>query len=127
MMMTQKHEFYVLAVAVGLVQGGIQALSRSYYSRLIPKNQAAEYYGFYNMLGKFAAIIGPALMGIVGLIVKRMMMPPSPNPEQITAVSQLAARWGIGSILILFIIGAVLFYFVDEEKGREQVKYLSDG
>jgi UMF1 family MFS transporter len=127
MMMTQKHEFYVLAVAVGLVQGGIQALSRSYYSRLIPKDQAAEYYGFYNMLGKFAAIIGPALMGIVGLIVKRMMMPPSPSPEQITAVSQMAARWGIGSILILFIIGAVLFYFVDEEKGREQVKYLSDG
>ena len=124
-MMTQKHEFYVLAVAIGLVQGGIQALSRSYYSRLIPKNQAAEYYGFYNMLGKFAAIIGPALMGIVGLIVKRMMMPLSPSPEQITAVSQLAARWGIGSILILFIIGAILFYFVDEEKGREQVKYLS--
>ena len=124
-MMTQKHEFYVLAVAIGLVQGGIQALSRSYYSRLIPKNQAAEYYGFYNMLGKFAVIIGPALMGIVGLIVKRMMMPPSPSPEQITAVSQLAARWGIGSILILFIIGAILFYFVDEEKGREQVKYLS--
>ena len=124
-MMTQKHEFYILAIAIGLVQGGIQALSRSYYSRLIPKNQAAEYYGFYNMLGKFAAIIGPALMGIVGLIVKRMMMPPSPSPEQITAVSQLAARWGIGSILILFIIGAILFYFVDEEKGREQVKYLS--
>jgi len=124
-MMTQKHEFYILAIAIGLVQGGIQALSRSYYSRLIPKNQAAEYYGFYNMLGKFAAIIGPALMGIVGLVVKRMMMPPSPSPEKITAVSQLAARWGIGSILILFVIGAVLFYFVDEEKGREQVKYLS--
>jgi UMF1 family MFS transporter len=124
-MMTHKHEFYILAVAIGLVQGGIQALSRSYYSRLIPKNQAAEYYGFYNMLGKFAAIIGPALMGIVGLIVKRMMMPPSPSPEQINAVSQLAARWGIGSILILFIIGAVLFYFVDEEKGREQAQYLA--
>ncbi|MFC1880199.1 MFS transporter [Thermodesulfobacteriota bacterium] len=124
-MMTQKHEFYILAVAVGLVQGGIQALSRSYYSRLIPKNQAAEYYGFYNMLGKFAVIIGPALMGIVGLIVKRMMMPSAPTPEQITAVGQLAARWGIGSILILFIIGAVLFYFVDEDKGREQAEFLA--
>ena len=124
-MMTQKHEFYILAVAVGLVQGGIQALSRSYYSRLIPKNQAAEYYGFYNMLGKFAVIIGPALMGIVGLMVKRMMMPPAPTPEQITAVGQLAARWGIGSILILFIIGAVLFYFVDEEKGRNQAEFLA--
>ena len=62
-MMTQKHEFYILAVAIGLVQGGIQALSRSYYSRLIPKNQAAEYYGFYNMLGKFAAIIGTGFDG----------------------------------------------------------------
>ena len=125
-MMTQKHEFYIMAVVIGLVQGGIQALSRSYYSRLIPKNQAAEYYGFYNMLGKFAAIMGPVLMGIVGLVVKRMLMPPSPTPEQVTAVGQLAARWGIGSILILFVTGAVLFYFVDEEKGREQAKYLSD-
>jgi UMF1 family MFS transporter len=125
-MMTQKFEFYILAVVIGLVQGGIQALSRSYYSRLIPKNKAAEFYGFYNMLGKFAVIMGPALMGIVGLVVKRMLMPPSPSPEQITAVGQLAARWGIGSILILFFIGAVLFYFVDEDKGREQAKYLAN-
>ena len=124
-MMTQKHEFYNLAVVIGLVQGGIQALSRSYYSRLIPKNQAAEYYGFYNMLGKFAVIMGPALMGIGGLVVKRMLMPPSPSPEQITAVGQLASRWGIGSILILFILGAVLFYFVDEDKGKEQARILS--
>ena len=124
-MMTQKHEFYILAVVIGLVQGGIQALSRSYYSRLIPKNQAAEYYGFYNMLGKFAVIMGPALMGIVGLVVKRMLMPTSPTADQVAAVGQLAARWGIGSILILFIIGAVLFYFVDEDKGREQAKFLS--
>ena len=65
-MMTQKQEFYVLAIMIGLVQGGIQALSRSYYSRLIPKDKPAEYYGFYNMLGKFAAIMGPALMGVVG-------------------------------------------------------------
>ena len=65
-------------------------------------------------------------MGIVGLIVKRMMMPSSPTPEQVTAVGQLASRWGIGSLLILFFIGAVLFYFVDEEKGREQAQYLSN-
>lgn len=124
-MMTQKMEFYILAIVIGLVQGGIQALSRSYYSRLIPKNQAAEYYGFYNMLGKFAVIFGPALMGLVGLIVKRSLMPSSPTPEQIIAVGQLASRWGIGSILILFIIGAILFYFVDEEKGRQQAALLA--
>ena len=124
-MMTQKMEFYMLAIVIGLVQGGIQALSRSYYSRLIPKNQAAEYYGFYNMLGKFAVIFGPAMMGLVGLIVKRTLMPPSPTPEQIIAVGQLASRWGIGSILILFIIGGILFYFVDEEKGKQQAALLA--
>jgi UMF1 family MFS transporter len=123
-MMTREIEFYVLAVVIGLVQGGIQALSRSYYSRLIPKNKAAEYYGFYNMLGKFAVILGPVLMGLVGLIAKRILMPPAPTPEQVTAVGQLAFRWGIASILILFIIGGILFYFVDEEKGRQQAKLL---
>ena len=123
-MMTQKTEFYILAMAIGLVQGGIQALSRSYYSRLIPKNKAAEYYGFYNMLGKFAVILGPVLMGIVGLTARRLLMPPSPTPEQVIAVGQMASRWGIASILILFIVGAVLFYFVDEEKGREQAALL---
>jgi UMF1 family MFS transporter len=123
--MTQKFEFYVLAVVIGLVQGGIQALSRSYYSRLIPKNQAAEYYGFYNMLGKFAVIMGPALMGVVGLTVRRIMMPAAPTADQLLTIGQLASRWSIASILILFLIGAVLFYFVDEEKGREQATYLS--
>jgi len=125
-MMTRKEEFYVLAAVIGLVQGGIQALSRSYYSRLIPKNQAAEYYGFYNMLGKFAAIIGPALMGIVGLVVRRMLMPPAPTAEQLISIGQIASRWSIGSISILFVVGVVLFYFVDEEKGKEQAKYLAE-
>ena len=125
-MMTQKTEFYILAIVIGLVQGGIQALSRSYYSRLIPKDKAAEFYGFYNMLGKFAVIFGPALMGIVGLIVRRMLMPPSPTEEQLIEIGRLASRWGIGSILILFILGAVLFYFVDEEKGREQAALLEE-
>jgi UMF1 family MFS transporter len=126
MMMTKHQEFYVLAIIIGLVQGGIQALSRSYYSRLIPKNQAAEYYGFYNMLGKFAAIIGPALMGIVGLIVKRILMPPAPTSEQIEYIGQLASRWSIASILLLFLAGAILFYFVDEEKGKAEAIILAE-
>ncbi len=124
-LMTRKNEFYILAIAIGLAQGGIQALSRSYYSRLIPKDKAAEFYGFYNMLGKFAAILGPVLMGVVGLIVRRLMMPPSPTAAQLVAVGRLASRWSIGSLLILFVVGAVLFYFVDEDKGREQAKYLA--
>jgi UMF1 family MFS transporter len=53
-------------------------------------------------------------------------MPPSPTAEQKVQVSKLAARWGIGSILVLFIIGGVLLHFVDEDKGRAQLAYLSD-
>ena len=91
-------EFYLLATAVGLVQGGVQALSRSLYSRLIPRNRAAEFFGFYNMLGKFAAVIGPALMGWVAVLTG--------NP-----------RFGILSIVLLFIAGGVFLCFVDEEQG----------
>ena len=98
-MMHHVQEFYVMAAMIGLVQGGVQALSRSYYARLIPPDASGEFFGFYNMLGKFAAVIGPALMGMVTLWWG--------NP-----------RIGILSILVLFIIGAVLLYFV-EEPGRE--------
>jgi UMF1 family MFS transporter len=124
-MMNNLQEFYILAIVIGLVQGGIQALSRSYYSRLIPKSRAAEYYGFYNMLGKFAAILGPAMMAIVGLIVRRVLMPPAPSPEQMLQIGRLASRWSIASILVLFIAGAILFYFVDEKKGRAEAEYLA--
>lgn len=124
--MDRKEEFFVLAVVIGLVQGGIQALSRSYYSRLIPADKPAEFYGFYNMLGKFAAIIGPVLVGGVGLMMRRLLMPAAPTPEQIAAVGTLAARWSMASVLILFFAGAVLLYFVDEEKGRAQAALLED-
>ncbi|MFI5306091.1 MAG: MFS transporter, partial [Polyangiales bacterium] len=60
-------EFFALAVTIGLVQGGVQSLSRALYSRLIPEAEAGEFFGFYNMLAKFAAILGPALMGVVSL------------------------------------------------------------
>ena len=58
-------DFYVLAVLIGLVQGGVQALSRSLFSHMVPSHEAGELFGFYNMLGKTAAILGPALMGVV--------------------------------------------------------------
>ena len=125
-MMTQKYEFYVLAVVIGLVQGGIQALSRSYYSRIIPQDKSAEFFGFYNMLGKFAAILGPLLIGVVGLLVRRIIMPVSPTPDELEQVGIMAARIGIGSILLLFITGAILFYFVDEEKGKAELEILSE-
>ena len=125
-MMTNKQEFYILAVIIGMVQGGIQALSRSYYSRLIPKERAAEFYGFYNMLGKFAAILGPVLMGSVGLMVRWVLMPTSPTPEQVIHVGQLASRSGIASIALLFIVGAILFSLVDEERGKAEAIRLSE-
>ena len=96
--MDSSGEFYVLAVAIGLVQGGVQALSRAFYSRIIPANKAAEFFGFYNMLGKFAAVIGPILMGLVGVITG--------NP-----------RHSILSIVVLFLAGGIILYFVDEKEG----------
>jgi UMF1 family MFS transporter len=109
-----KNEFFMLAVIIGFVQGGIQALSRSYYARIIPIDKSAEYFGFYNMIGKFAAVIGPVLVGGVGLLVRHMGYS-----------SNVASRTSITSISLLFITGGILFYFVNEEKGREEAKYLS--
>jgi UMF1 family MFS transporter len=91
-------EFYALAVAIGLVQGGVQSLSRSLYTRIIPLNKSAEFFGFYNMLGKFAAVIGPVLMGWVGMVFG--------DP-----------RIGILSIILLFAAGAVLLSLVNVEEG----------
>ena len=82
-----------------LFQGGIQALSRSLFSRIIPHDKSAEFFGFYNMLGKFAAVIGPFLMGSVTLLFG--------NP-----------RIGILSILILFISGLIFLYRVDVKEGE---------
>ncbi len=64
--MKNANEFFGMAIVIGLVQGGVQSLSRSLYARLIPRDKAGEFFGFYNMLGKFAAVLGPAIMGTVG-------------------------------------------------------------
>lgn len=60
-------EFFAIAVLIGLVQGGVQALSRSLYARLIPAQRSGEFFGFYNLMGKFAAFIGPPLFGLFGV------------------------------------------------------------
>jgi len=121
-LMARKEEFYLLAAFIGLVQGGIQALSRSYYARLIPKDQAAEFYGFYNMMGKFAAILGPALMGSTGLLVRRLLMPSAPTEHQKAYITHLASRSSIASILLLFLIGLFLFYLAGKEETRSLTK-----
>ncbi|MDX9785724.1 MAG: MFS transporter [Desulfobacterales bacterium] len=114
--MKHRVDFYILAALVGLAQGGIQALSRSYYARMIPIEKSAQYFGFYNMLGKFAAIIGPALVGGAGLLARYLLMPDAPSETQLLAVSRMAARWSLSSILILFFLGAGLFYFAGRQK-----------
>ncbi|MBI5098715.1 MAG: MFS transporter [Nitrospirae bacterium] len=113
--MQSRNEFYILAVTVGLVQGGVQALSRSFYARIIPPEKSAEYFGFYNMIGKFATVLGPVFMGGTGLLVRSMGYS-----------SNTASRVSITSISVFFIIGGILLYFVNEEKGKKEAKYLSE-
>ena len=83
-------EFWFLAVCVAIFQGGIQALSRSYFAKIIPKEKSAEYFGFYDIFGKGAAFTGTLLVSVV---------------TQLTGHS----RYGIISISFLFVIGFVLF------------------
>ena len=86
-------EFYVVASVVGLVQGGVQAISRSFFSTLIPEKKAAEFFGFYNFIGKSSVFIGPFMVSGIALLTE------SPN-------------LGILSLLILFIPGLILLWKV---------------
>src|SRR5699024_10405336 len=64
--MSSALHFYLLAICVGMVQGGAQSLSRSLYGRMVPENKHAEFFGFYGISSKFAAIFGPFLFALVG-------------------------------------------------------------
>jgi len=96
-------QFYLLAVVIGLVQGGVQSLSRSLYARMVPVGRQAEFFGFYNMLGKFAAVLGPVLVGWV------------------TWLSG-SNRIGILAILLFFILGGFLLWRVDIAEGEKAAK-----
>jgi len=87
--------FWLLSVLVASTMGGIQALSRSFFGKLVPPEQSAEFFGFYNISGKFATITGPFLVGITG---------------QLTGQS----RYGVLSILVLFLVGSLLLSRVGE-------------
>lgn len=89
-------EFFVLAAFVGSVQGGIQAISRSFFTRLIPEGKAGEFFGFYNLVGKFSGLAGPTVVGLVGYW--------SGEP-----------RYGILSIIVFFVAGALVLTRVPEE------------
>ena len=82
-------DFLVLAVLVGTAQGGIQALSRSYFGKLVPPENASEFFGFFDVFGKFSAVIGPALFGIVA---------------QITGVT----NYGVLAVMMMFILGGAI-------------------
>jgi UMF1 family MFS transporter len=81
---------------------------------LIPAQHPAEFFGFYNMLGKFASIVGPALMGTVGLVVRQALLPAAPSAEQLTRIGQVASRASILSLLLLFALGAILLWRVKD-------------
>jgi len=95
----EARDFYVLAFVVGLVQGGIQSLSRSYYGRLVPEGKSSEFFGFYNMMGKASAILGPALVGIV-------------------AATTGDSRLSILSIVLLFVAGGTLLVVAARSERR---------
>lgn len=90
-------QFYTMAIIVGCVQGGVQGLSRSLFASLIPPQQSGEFFGFYNMVTKFAHVLGPALVGLAATF--------SDAPEYVLLV-----------LLPLFIGGAVLLVVVNENK-----------
>ncbi|MCH7321447.1 MFS transporter [Solibacillus sp. MA9] len=87
---------FVLGVLIGSAQGGVQALSRSYYGKIIPKERSNEFFGFYNIFGKFAAIIGPFLMAL-------------------TTTLTGAAKYSILSIIPLFILGLLVFLMLPKD------------
>lgn len=104
--MTTSLHFYLLAATVGLVQGGAQALSRSIFGSMVPKNRHAEFYGFYGVSAKFSAIFGPFVFALVGHLTG-------------------SSRLGILSLLFFFVVGIGMLLFVDVEKGKEEARVAS--
>lgn len=98
-------EFYTLAIVIGLVQGGVQSLSRSLYARIIPADKAAEFFGFYNIMGKFATILGPLLVAVVSGLTGE-------------------PRLSILAVIVLFAIGGALLLRVDDSEGQRIAREL---
>lgn len=95
-------DFWILAMLVATSQGGIQALSRSYFGKLVPKENSNEFFGFYNIFGKFAAITGPLLVAVT---------------SQITGNSSM----GVFSLVILFVIGLAVLSRVPEPTSHDPI------
>jgi UMF1 family MFS transporter len=101
--MTNATHFFILALLVGMVQGGTQALSRSLFASMIPKDRSAEFFGFFAVVEKFAGIFGPLIfarvIGITG-----------------------SSRIGILAIVAFFVVGGALLHFVDVEEGQRAAR-----
>ena len=109
---SKEWHFWVLAILVATSQGGIQALSRSMFGKVIPdKSRTGEFFGFYDIFGKFSAIIGPTLVGITSTVAYDVIHSANPALDAATVEAQ-AAPWGVLSILIVFLIGGFTYFFV---------------
>ncbi len=111
--------FWVLAVLVSTSQGGIQALSRSVFGKMIPeKERSGEFFGFYDIFGKFSSIMGPALFGAVAALAKGVLLDrqgiveAEASAEALERISQQAAPYGVLSVLLIFLVGGALYFFV---------------
>jgi UMF1 family MFS transporter len=100
-------QFITLACLVGMVQGGVQALSRSYFAKIIPGEDAAEYFGFLNLISRFSIVLGPVLVGAVTLLC-----------HKVGASDIVSSRCGMSSITILFIAGGALLLLAEKERVR---------
>jgi len=89
--------FWALAMLVGTAQGGIQALSRAYFGRIIPKDKSNEYFGFYNVCSRFASMLGTAIFGVIAMVTEQ-------------------SHYGIAGIAILFVSAAIIFWFVPSDR-----------
>ena len=105
--------YTILAALVGSAQGGVQALSRSFFARLIPLGRAAEYFGFYNLVGKSAVILGPALVATVTLLLKNGGYSHT-----------MAVRFGMSTLTVLFVAGAIFLLSADHSTNHRQNKPL---
>ena len=119
-------QFWLLAVLCATSQGGIQALSRSMYGKLIPdKQRSGEFFGFFDIFGKFSSIIGPTLVGIVSSLAANAMLAEqgltaaTATAEQIDAINAASGPYGILSILLIVGLGGALYFFVLPKKLKE--------
>ena len=101
--MTTPLRFFALAILVGTVQGGCQGLSRSLFASMIPRHQAAEFFGFFAIFEKFAGILGPAIFGL-------------------TAALTGSSRNAILSVMAFFVIGGAILTAVDVDAGRRAAR-----